>query len=582
MKRFKYILPAVLLGVSMVACDDDDTYEMLDGLGMVNRTQSIEEGASVRPKAVTSLVLTYNNVAAIGTTPITLNGQVLTATVNPDNGMEVIIPLALENNTDYTLEIPAGAIMFKEKPGESAPAKTIHFNTMLGVDKSKVAAQLTNANASPEAKAVYKYLYDNYGTTQLSGAMGDVAWSTAYVDLVARESGHYPAVVGFDYIHLASSPSNWIDYGDITPVKNVWDNGGIPAFTWHWNTPLTMATDIKATLSDEEVVMGGWEKSIQLTDAESMKVLGTVTEGCVITVAIKDVLEGAQGSFKDSSWAGLVADDGTSYEYFEISGDSFSITLDAKTAAAVKAGGIIISGQNYTATSVKVEGKGGPSSELNAKGDFNAAQALVEGTPENAVLNADIAKVAGYLTLLRDANIPVIWRPLHEAAGDYGWGAWFWWGKSGVDVTKQLWKYLRDKLEGEYGLNNLIWVWTVQTSDQGKPAAMEKIEAAYPGDNLVDIVCADLYEEELSNQTAQFDMLNALVKRGKIIALGECGNLLDPQSAADDNALWSWFMQWYALDEDGNPAFIEWSAGDVWKQVMESPLVLNRGDFTVK
>lgn len=582
MKRFKYIVPAVLLGFSMVACDDDDTYEMLDGIGMINRTQSIEEGASVRPSAVNSITLTYNNVIALGSAPVTLNGQVITPTINPDNGMEITFPLALESYKEYKLEIPEGAILVKDKPEVSAPAKTISFNTNLGIDNTKVAAQLTNPNATPEAKAVYKYLYDNYGKTQLSGAMGEVAWGTAYVDLIAQESGHYPAVVGFDYIHLASSPSNWIDYGDITPVKNVWDNGCIPAFTWHWNAPLTMSKELNETLSKEDVEMGAWSGNINLTDEESMKVLGMVAPGCVITVNIKDVAADAQGSFKDGSWAGLVAKDGTSYEYFAIEGESFSITLDEKTAEEVKNGGIIISGQNYTATSVKVTGKGGPSSELNAKGDFDAAQALIAGTPENAVLNADIAKVAGYLSLLQNANIPVIWRPLHEAAGDYGWGAWFWWGKSGVETTKQLWKYLRDKLEGEYGLNNLIWVWTVQTSDEGNRASMDKISAAYPGNDIVDIVGLDLYEEELSNQTEQFDIANDLVNREKIVTLSECGNLLDPQSAAADRALWSWFMQWYALDEDGNPAFIEWSAGDVWKQVMESPFVLNRGDFNVK
>ena len=46
--------------------------------------------------------------------------------------------------------------------------------------------------------------------------MGEVAWGTAFCDLIKNNSGKFPAIVGFDYIHLASSPSNWIDYGDIT------------------------------------------------------------------------------------------------------------------------------------------------------------------------------------------------------------------------------------------------------------------------------------------------------------------------------------------------------------------------------
>ena len=55
--------------------------------------------------------------------------------------------------------------------------------------------------------------------------MGEVAWGTAFCDLIKNNSGKFPAIVGFDYIHLASSPSNWIDYGDITPVQTV----GMPA-----------------------------------------------------------------------------------------------------------------------------------------------------------------------------------------------------------------------------------------------------------------------------------------------------------------------------------------------------------------
>lgn len=53
--------------------------------------------------------------------------------------------------------------------------------------------------------------------------MGEVAWSTTFSDMVAEAAGKYPAIVGFDYIHLASSPADWIDYGDITPVKEAWD-----------------------------------------------------------------------------------------------------------------------------------------------------------------------------------------------------------------------------------------------------------------------------------------------------------------------------------------------------------------------
>lgn len=65
MKRFKYILPAALLGISMVACDDDDTYEMLDGMDMIVRTQTIPEGASVRAAFTPTMTIAYNNLVGI-------------------------------------------------------------------------------------------------------------------------------------------------------------------------------------------------------------------------------------------------------------------------------------------------------------------------------------------------------------------------------------------------------------------------------------------------------------------------------------------------------------------------------------
>ncbi|HKL72094.1 MAG TPA: glycosyl hydrolase, partial [Marinilabiliaceae bacterium] len=118
------------------------------------------------------------------------------------------------------------------------------------------------------------------------------------------------------------------------------------------------------------------------------------------------------------------------------------------------------------------------SSELTYKPQetiFKASNALLEGTWENDIIKADLKKIASYLKLLQQKNIPVIWRPFHEAAGniyEYPNGtAWFWWGTGGANSYKDLWIYMFDYFEEE-GLNNLIWVWTTQTKD----------EAFYPGD----------------------------------------------------------------------------------------------------
>lgn len=578
MNKLKYMFAAAIVGLSLTACDDDDnSYDILDGIGMVNRSVSLADGATVRAATIDRITLDYNNIVGINPDiAITLNGQPVKAEVNPENHMELVIPVKLTPYQDYTLEIPKGAVYRSDDKTVQAEAISLSFNTRTGINTTLLANAPVNPNATPEAKKVYSLLVENYGIRQLSGSMGEVAWGTKFADLVYQESGKYPAIVGFDYIHLASSPSNWIDYGDITPVKSVWDAGSIPAMSWHWNVP-TSKPGVQTVWTGETVMIPDWSANIQLTEGAALDMLSKAVSGAVITVKTKDVAAGAQGSVKNSGWSELAA----GLDYFDITGD-YTVTLTAEMAAEVKQHGFIISGHDYTVTEVTMTVPAGGSMGFDASSDvFNASNVLVDGTWENQVATADVEKLAGYLKLLQDANIPVLWRPFHEAAGDYTWGAWFWWGNSGVEVTKQLWSWLYDKLTNEYGLNNLIWVWTVQTSDEGKPADMSKIRGAYPGDSKVDIVGADLYVDALTNQTAQFDVLYELVGGKKLVALSECGNLLDADAAFNDGALWSYFMGWYEEDDNG-PLFGQWNTNGEWATVLNNPLVLNRGDFKLK
>ena len=109
---------------------------------------------------------------------------------------------------------------------------------------------------------------------------------------------------------------------------------------------------------------------------------------------------------------------------------------------------------------------------------------------------------------------------------------------------------------------------------------MSKIRAAYPGDDLVDIVGADLYVDPMTNQTEQFETIHNLVGGKKIVALTECGNLLDPEAAYIDGALWSFFMGWYEQEGD-TPSFIQWNKSNEWSTVLNNPLVLNQGDLNL-
>lgn len=161
--------------------------------------------------------------------------------------------------------------------------------------------------------------------------------------------------------------------------------------------------------------------------------------------------------------------------------------------------------------------------------DFDLTKALINGTVENSILKTDLEKMGDYLLLLKARNIPVIWRPLHEAAGK-----WFWWGAKGSTSYRALWVLMFETF-AQKGLNNLIWVWTSETND----------DAWYPGDEYVDIIGCDLY-----NKTAASDIAMIYSKLredypDKIIALSEFGNAAAFTAQWDGGATWSWVMPWY-------------------------------------
>ena len=213
---------------------------------------------------------------------------------------------------------------------------------------------------------------------------------------------------------------------------------------------------------------------------------------------------------------------------------------------------------------------------------FDIREALKEGTWQHDFIMKDIEEVAGYLQLLENENIPVIWRPLHEAAGNYNLygpnGAWFWWGRHGAEPCKQLWRLLYDQLVNVYGLDNLIWVWTVDVTKGAEDQYLDW----YPGDEYVDILGVDIYETNTEAKTRQYQAMVDMTKGKKLVTVSECGNIPDPAKCMDAGNKWSWFMVWCNSDSNGNIVLtpsdgnFNLNTGEYWKQVMSSPYVLTR------
>ena len=544
----------------ITACDDEIEVNIPEVAAPVLVSTTPENGSSRVRRGDITISLTYDKNVFFASSYIDqldfTGGTLVSADVIGSSNTLTVKVNVPERETQCTLTIPAGVVT---GPNEMpAPAVTLQFST-IALDKT-----LVNPSAIPAAQNLYSYLLETFEKQTLSAMMADVAWNTDEAEQVYQWTGKYPAINCFDYVHLNSSPTDWIDYNDITPVRNWWNAGGIVAAMWHWNVP----TSGSAVLSAEGTVIGSWD-ALQLNSDAAKAVFAKAEVGDRIVVNVKDLGEGAQGSFKDgASWAGLVDEAGTSYDYFEISGESYSLTLDATTLAAVQANGLIISGQNYTITSVVLEGV--PSETYNFYAENNAfdpANALTEGTWENDVYEADMAEIIGYLTLLQNEGIPVLWRPYHEAAG-----GWFWWGKDAASF-KALWVDMFNRFQAA-GLNNLIWVWTSETGD----------DDWYPGDAYVDIIGRDLYGNAAADCASQYNTL-AATYGNKMVALSECGygestsstvGLISEQWAA--GARWAWFMPWY----NGDDASTFHADEAWWKDAMEQEFVISRDELPAR
>ncbi len=197
---------------------------------------------------------------------------------------------------------------------------------------------------------------------------------------------------------------------------------------------------------------------------------------------------------------------------------------------------------------------------------FDVSKAVQEGTYENDIVKADLEKIANNLLLLKEKKIPVIWRPLHEAAG-----GWFWWGAKGANPCKELWRLMFHTFQAK-GLNNLIWVWTTETGDHDW----------YPGDEYVDIIGRDAYNKSAEKLQEEFEWLMQTYP-DKVVALSEFGSVADMSDQWNLGTRWSWFMSWYDYERTvdiAGSAFEEpthqHANATYWQKTMQWETVITR------
>ncbi|MEM8945971.1 MAG: glycosyl hydrolase [Planctomycetota bacterium] len=179
--------------------------------------------------------------------------------------------------------------------------------------------------------------------------------------------------------------------------------------------------------------------------------------------------------------------------------------------------------------------------------NFDLAGALANPTGDDYnKLISDIDTIAVELKKLESADIPVIWRPLHEAEG-----GWFWWGAHGPENFKSLWNIMYARLTNHHGLNNLIWEFT----DLGDAAW-------YPGDDVVDMVGLDIYTDPSDNMSGPWIETLDRFNGEKLIALSESGTLPDAEQMELWGLAWSYFATWNGFDADFTAQQLQDTLGD--------------------
>ncbi|MGD0696369.1 MAG: glycosyl hydrolase [Terriglobia bacterium] len=198
---------------------------------------------------------------------------------------------------------------------------------------------------------------------------------------------------------------------------------------------------------------------------------------------------------------------------------------------------------------------------LSHLSDFEWSELLTPGSDLNKRWCAQVDVVAGFLKQLRDAHIPVLYRPYHEMNGN-----WFWWGgRKGETGSMALYRQIFDRFVNLHKLDNLIWVWNVN-SPGAPPNGPGPFSDFFPGLQYADVLSVDIYGEF---KASYYDDLLALAA-GKPIALGEVGAVPSP-SVLKQQPKWTWFMMWSELAEGANSL-------ENLRAVFESPTVLNRDD----
>lgn len=204
---------------------------------------------------------------------------------------------------------------------------------------------------------------------------------------------------------------------------------------------------------------------------------------------------------------------------------------------------------------------GNPFDEKNTyqgtKKKFDIQSAMKNGTPENQAMIKDLDVMAGILKELQTANVPVLFRPLHEICG-----GWFWWSMQGEETAEELWRYIFTYFTDHHKLNNVLWVYSF---------SHEMRMDWFPGLEYMDIIGVDIYKKGQEDKINNYERMKT-VAQNKPIALSECENIPDPDTMKEQGFLWNWFSTWHSR-------YIRMNEPNYLNKVYNHDLVITRDEL---
>jgi len=467
-------------------------------------------------------------------TDIKINGESVEASVS---GKKLILNHELSMNTTYKIDIPATAI--SNNDGEFADAVSFSFTTYSYLEESRYEAE----NASLTENASIETAMPGFsGTGYVSQKEGDLTFK-----VVTTEKGKFRMHIRYsndnnfkandlllngDHLTTLSleAAADW----EILTIDKIFLNKGENIITikknWGWTNYDYIEFELNTDIDFPFNIASGLVNPSASTQAKNLYNFLKENFGNKV---ISGVMADTNSGFDDSDWVynntgkytALIGFDFIDYTR-EWSWVDKSLLVPNSQSWWNEKGIVTLSwhwrdpshqtGEFYTdQTDFDITAVNNPESE-----DYKA-------------MIRDIDIIAGYLKQLEEAGVPILWRPLHEAAGK-----WFWWGAKGADPCKKLWILMYERLVNHHGLNNLIWVWTSDTASD----ALDW----YPGDDYVDIVGLDIYpgERQHGSQYISFDKAKEIFGGRKLLTLSECGSIPDPDKMFDYGDTWSWFMPW--------------------------------------